>query len=134
MSDDDRFNQMENRVDRAENQIIDLRLAVSAMIEHGNQMQENFRVVASEIQTLRSISSDVLSQILSLQTQVLTIQTQMIEMRSQSIEMQSQMVEMRSQSIEMQSQMVEMQSQIRDLHSSNNQILNEMQRRSRNQE
>ncbi len=69
MSNDDRLNQVENRVDRAENQIIDLNLAVSALIELSNQTQENFIVVVNEIRSLRSDFLNMQSEIRGLQTE-----------------------------------------------------------------
>lgn len=69
MSNDDRLNQVENCVDRAENQIIDLNLAVSALIELSNQTQENFTVVVNEIRSLRSDLLNMQSEIRGLQTE-----------------------------------------------------------------
>lgn len=73
---DERLNRVESRVERAENQIIDLNLAVSAMIEHSNQTQENFMVVVNEIQSLRANFVEMQSQFLAVQSEIRGLQTE----------------------------------------------------------
>lgn len=65
-----------DRLDRVENQIIDLNLAVSALVEHGNQMQENFVVVVNEIRSLRSDFVEMQSRFLDMQSQFLDMQSE----------------------------------------------------------
>ena len=74
MTDQQRFEQIENRLDRLEaiveantNTMVDLRIAVSSLIETSNQFQRNFEVMAAEIVSLRRDFTVMQSEIRGLQ-------------------------------------------------------------------
>jgi chromosome segregation ATPase len=91
----------DERLDRVEDHMIDMRLAVSALLETVTQHQRNFETIQRNFETLTT------------------------EMR----EMRSDMQEMRSDMRDFQSQMHTMQSEIRGLQTENNRILEILERR-----
>lgn len=56
--------------------MIDLNLAVSALIENSNQTQENFVVIVNEIRSLRNDLVNMQSQVLDMQSEIRGLQTE----------------------------------------------------------
>ncbi|MBE9208926.1 hypothetical protein IQ244_20765 [Nostoc sp. LEGE 06077] len=73
----------QNRIPRMENQLIDMRLAVSALLETVTQHQRNFETIQRNFET-------IITEMREMQTDIRDIRTDMREMRSDMLQMQSE--------------------------------------------
>jgi hypothetical protein len=85
------------RLDQVENQIIDMRLAVSALLEAINHhqanhetTQQNFGIVVTELRDLRIDVRDIVSEMRTMQSDIRTMQSEMRTMQSDIRTMQSE--------------------------------------------
>jgi septation ring formation regulator EzrA len=94
----------DDRINRMENQLIDMRLAVSALLETVTQHQRNFETVQRNFETVITEIRDI-----------------RLDMREMRVDMQEMRVDMQ-----------EMQSEVRGLQTENRRILDILQNRHNN--
>lgn len=98
----------QNRNNRMEDQLIDMRLAVSALLETVTQHQRNFEVIQRNFETTNNRFERIF--------------TELRDIRSDMREMRADMQEMRAD-------MLQMQSEVRGLQTENCRILDILQNR-----
>jgi chromosome segregation ATPase len=73
----------QNRINRVEDQLIDMRLAVSALLETVTQHQRNFEIIQRNFETTNHRFERIF-------TEIRDIRTDMQEMRADMLQMQSE--------------------------------------------
>jgi chromosome segregation ATPase len=104
-----------NRMDRMEDQLIDMRLAVSALLETVTQHQRNFETIQRNFETTNNRFVAIISEIRDIRTDMQQTRTDMHQMRADMHQMRADMLEM--------------QSEVRGLQTENNRILDILQNR-----
>jgi chromosome segregation ATPase len=105
------FMTQDDRINRMENQLIDMRLAVSALLETVTQHQRNFETIQRNFETIWSTLESHNQRFTAIMTEIRDIRLDMREMR---VDMQ------------------EMQSEVRGLQTENRRILDILQNRYNN--
>lgn len=107
------INEDKERIDKMENQLIDMRLAVSALLETATHHQRNFDTIQRNFETMQR-----------------NFDTLVIEIR----DMRSDMMQMQSDIKEIQTEIKEIQTDVRGLQTENRRILDILQNRPPEQE
>ncbi len=79
-----------NRMDRMEDQLIDMRLAVSALLETVTQHQRNFETIQRNFETTNNRFVAVVSEIKDIRTDMQQMRADMQQMRADMLQMQSE--------------------------------------------
>lgn len=106
---DDRLNRLEN----LENQMIDIRMAVSALLETAAQHQQNFERLATEIRDIKVEIRDIKVEIRDLRSDMQVMNAEIRDLRADTLQIQAE---------------------VRGLQTENRRILDILQNRNGNQE
>ena len=115
MTEGERFNRMED-------QLIDMRLAVSALLETVTQHQRYFDLLRRNSETTNNRFTAII-------TEIRDIRADMRDMRADMQEMPADMQEMRTDMLQLPSDVREIQLEVRDLQTENSRILDVLQNR-----
>lgn len=109
-----------DRLNRLENQMIDIRIAVSALLETVTQHQSNFERLAIEIRNINVEIRDI-------KLEIRDIKVEIRDIRSDMLVMNAEIRDLRADTLQI-------QSEVRGLQTENRRILDILQNRNGNSE